>query len=179
MNEPTLTRVGLGGNSAAAWRKLLLRRREQLLQRSELFEQLWHEAFPVHCILTLRYEPPSSRAETCWLCPSWKRAARAYHAERRGHTLVAEIEPKKIKLLRRLLHPSVSLEQAWNELNEPRNRPTPQVVVEAIWHAVRERGLGALEEPGTKARLSTCDIAARTELQRRIARHFGGGNEKL
>jgi hypothetical protein len=173
MNEPTLMRGGLGGNRATAWRKLLLRRREQLLQRSELFEQLWHEAFPVHCILTLRYEPPSSRAETYWLGPSWKRAARAYHAERRGRTPVVEIEPKKVKLLRRLLHPSVSLEQAWNELNEPRNRPTPQVVVEAIWHAVRERGLGALEEAPTKGRLAACDNAACAEIERRILRNFG------
>ena len=62
----------------------------------------------------------------------------------------------------------VSLEQAWNEINGPRNRPTPNVVVEAIMVAVRERGLVALKEPATVERLKRCDAAARAEINQRI-----------
>jgi hypothetical protein len=51
---------------------------------------------------------------------------------------------------------------------KPRSRPTPQVTVEAIWHTIRERGLGALDEQANRQRLSDCDSAARAELQRRL-----------
>jgi hypothetical protein len=47
-------------------------------------------------------------------------------------------------------------------------RPTPAVTIEAIWQAVRERGLDALNEPANQQRLKTCDAAARAELGRRI-----------
>ena len=67
-----------------------------------------------------------------------------------------------------LTQPRVSLEQAWNEINDRRNRPTPNVVVEAIMLAVRERGLVALKEPATVERLKRCDAAARAEINQRI-----------
>ena len=70
---------------------------------------------------------------------------------------------------RRLLDENVSLERAWTELNDPRDRPTPQVTIEAVWHCIRERGAAALTEPANTARLDIFDDAARAELQRRIA----------
>jgi len=36
-------------------------------------------------------------------------------------------------------------------------------------HAVRERGMAALKEPAIAARLERCDVAAKTEIERRIA----------
>jgi DNA-binding CsgD family transcriptional regulator len=48
-------------------------------------------------------------------------------------------------------------------LNAAEKRPTAQVTVEAIWQAVRGRGLGTLLEPATAARLGECDSAARAE----------------
>jgi hypothetical protein len=45
-----------------------------------------------------------------------------------------------------------------------RERPTPEVTVLALMHAVRERGLAALDEPANVVRLSRCDAAARAEL---------------
>ena len=64
----------------------------------------------------------------------------------------------------------MSLDQLWHELNDQRNRPTPQTVVEAILHCVRERGVAALKEPANIERLLRCDAAAKTEINRRIAR---------
>jgi hypothetical protein len=52
--------------------------------------------------------------------------------------------------------------------HDPRNRPTPNVVVEAIMLTVRERGLVALKEPATVERLKRCDAAARAEINQRI-----------
>jgi hypothetical protein len=48
------------------------------------------------------------------------------------------------------------------------SRPTPRVVVEAIWVCVRERGIAALAESSNQERLSRCDDAARAELERRL-----------
>jgi hypothetical protein len=51
-----------------------------------------------------------------------------------------------------------------------RDRPTPNVVLEAIMWCVRERGLEALDEPANIERLSRCDEAARAEIERRCAK---------
>jgi hypothetical protein len=69
--------------------------------------------------------------------------------------------------------PEWSLDATWHFLNDPRNRPTPQVTIEAIWLCVRERGLKALEEPDNQARLKSCDSAARKEIERRVAKLKG------
>jgi len=65
--------------------------------------------------------------------------------------------------LRRLLDDDISIDRAWQELNDHR-KATPPVVVEAIWHSIRERGLGALDEAVNRRRLSECDSAACAEL---------------
>jgi len=49
------------------------------------------------------------------------------------------------------------------------NRPTPKATIDAIMHAVRERGPAALKEPANLDRLSRCDAAAKTEIEQRIA----------
>jgi len=61
----------------------------------------------------------------------------------------------------------MSLDSLWHHLN--RNRPTPQVVIEAIWYEIQERGLDALKEPATVERLSRFDEAALAEIDRRIS----------
>jgi hypothetical protein len=108
-------------------------------------------------------------APESWHAPSCKEAAEQYHRDRTGRRLIVEIELERLKRLRRLMQPpGVSLEQAWNEINDPRNRLTPNVMVEAIMLAVRERGLAALKEPATVERLERCDAAARAEINKRI-----------
>jgi hypothetical protein len=47
-------------------------------------------------------------------------------------------------------------------------RPTPQVTIEGVVAAVRERGVKALTEPATLRRLGGCDEAARAEINRRL-----------
>jgi hypothetical protein len=68
---------------------------------------------------------------------------------------------------RRLVSDDISLDAAWYQLNG--NRPTPKATIEAVMHAVRQRGLVALKEPATAARLEHCDAAAKAEIEQRIA----------
>jgi hypothetical protein len=105
-----------------------------------------------------------------WDAPNWKKAARDYYAKRKasGRVLEVETSPDRLRLLRRLLNPSVSLERAYSELNNPCRFATPQVVVEAILHCVRERGVAALKEPANIERLSRCDAAAKAQIDGRI-----------
>jgi hypothetical protein len=49
-------------------------------------------------------------------------------------------------------------------------RPTPQATIEAIMFCVRDRGISALKAPENIVRLRTCDRAARTQINNRIAR---------
>jgi hypothetical protein len=109
-----------------------------------------------------------------WDSESWKRAAREYAKDRAGRPTVVEIEPERLARLRRLLGDDISLDRAWHELNDPRRRPTAQIAVEAILHAVRERGTAALKERENVERLSRCDEAALAQIDARIAK----GNAK-
>jgi hypothetical protein len=49
-----------------------------------------------------------------------------------------------------------------------RQRPTPQVTIEAIMYCVRERGLVALDEPENRERLARCDERALNQIDARI-----------
>jgi hypothetical protein len=53
-----------------------------------------------------------------------------------------------------------------NEIS--RQRPTPQITIEAIKQAVRDRGVSALDEPSTQQRLQRCDAAAIAEIDQWI-----------
>lgn len=108
-----------------------------------------------------------------WDSESWKRAAHDYHAARKatGWTLQVEIEPERLHRLRRLLRSRLSCERVYAELM--RNRPTPKVVIEAVLHSVRERGLPALKEPANVERLARCDAAARAQINKQIQKLRG------
>jgi hypothetical protein len=54
-------------------------------------------------------------------------------------------------------------------LNDRRRRPTPQATVDAITHAVRARGVSALQEPAQIERLSRCDEHAKALINKTIA----------
>jgi hypothetical protein len=65
-------------NSAAHWRKAILLNRSVLLAA-------WPRHFPRHDFATLRLSrSPLDRADSYWEGEDWKRAARAYHAERKS-----------------------------------------------------------------------------------------------
>jgi hypothetical protein len=70
--------------------------------------------------------------------------------------------------LRHLMGDDVSMDAAWNEFNKRREKP--QTLIEAIMYSVRTRGLAAMQEPATQERLSRCDAAARSEIERRVAK---------
>jgi hypothetical protein len=129
---------------------------------------MWSQYFPHHDCVTLQFKRTAQSRAEYWQGESWKKAARWYQENRQGRTLIVELDPRELKRLRRLLSNDISLDAAWRELNAPKNRPTPQGTIEAIWLAVRERGLGALQEPATRERLARCDQAAVAEIDRRI-----------
>ena len=62
---------------------------------------------------------------------------------------------------------SMSVNALWQLFNK--QRPTPQVTIEALWFCICERGPAALLEPGNMERIRTLDDAARAELERRIS----------
>jgi hypothetical protein len=107
-------------------------------------------------------------AEEVWSAPSWTIATVEYRESRGERPFIVEIEPKRLQWRRRLMQPGISLQQAYWEITDPSNRPTPAVVVEAVILAVRERRLAALKEPATVERLRRCDAAARDEINQRI-----------
>jgi hypothetical protein len=107
-------------------------------------------------------------AAEAWSSPGWKQAVLEYHYTRGNHTLIVETAPKHLAHLRRLMGDDVSLNAAWHELNDPRNRPTPKATLDAVVFAVRERGLAALKEPANLERLSRCDAAAKAEINESI-----------
>jgi hypothetical protein len=75
---------GYARQSAISWRKLLLQRWAGLSHVTQSFHQLWNEHFPHHDALTLQLKQPvRSKAESYWEGESWKKAARAYHEERK------------------------------------------------------------------------------------------------
>jgi hypothetical protein len=63
--------------TSASWRKAIL------LNRSALMTA-WSRHFPRHDFATLRLSrSPLDRAESYWKGEDWKRAARAYHEDRK------------------------------------------------------------------------------------------------
>jgi hypothetical protein len=126
------------------WRKIVL------LDRAVLVPA-WHRLFPLHDLGTARL--------------------------RRRHLDGEQIE--------RLAHErgkqrSGQLPENWGELSLDQllghfntHRSTPQVTVEAIMLAVRERGIAALNEPKNIERLRRCDETALAEINRRISRLEG------
>jgi hypothetical protein len=61
-----------------------------------------------------------------------------------------------------------------NKVAKPQPRPTPQVTIEAIMLAVRERGIDALKEPAIQDRLQSCDERAREQINRLVLQEYGG-----
>jgi hypothetical protein len=82
----------------------------------------------------------------------------------------AERKDPSLLRARRLLHDNASIERAWAELNDPLNHRTPKITIAAIMHSVRERGIAALKEPVTAERFEICDVAAKAEIEQRIAK---------
>jgi hypothetical protein len=108
-----------------------------------------------------------------WSDQNWREAAKQYHRDRAGRPLIVEADGEHLRRLRRLMGDDVSLNAAWYELDDYRNRPTPTASIDAVMHAVRERGVAALKEPAMKERLTRCDAAARAEINKQIEK-LGG-----
>jgi hypothetical protein len=176
--------------SFASWRKLVL------VQRCAL-AMAWDRLFPAHDFGTARLarpsldEPKSNKAADYWNCETWRRAARAYHEERKrnGHQVSApgfntfeeacdwyeaqaarRPRDPQLERLRQLLKDDVSLDRAYNDLSSPRSRPTPATVVEAVVLSVQKHGLEALDHPVNVDLLLRCDKVAKVEINQRIAK---------
>ena len=134
-----------------------VRKRKRLLRHRARLCEAWDCLFPDHDVCTGRLRQHS--------LDGFERACdRADELAR--HRCVSE----ETLRARRLLSDDVSIEGAWNEINNPHSRPTPQSTVEAILHCVRERGIATLDEPKNIGRLRGCDVTALAEINRRIAK---------
>jgi hypothetical protein len=142
--------------SSTAARKRLLRHHARLCEA-------WHQAFPRHDLGTGRLRRSS--------LDSFEGACDRADELARQQPVSAETLPA-----RRLFSDDISLERAWYEINNPRNRPTPQSTVEAVIHSVRERGVAALDESANIERLRRCDVTALTLINRRIAKLKDGSH---
>ena len=106
-----------------------------------------------------------------WGVPSWREAVAEYHRDRHGHRLAGDIEPARLRRLRRLMADGISLDRAWYAANA--DRPTPEAAVDAVKLSVRERGMKAFDEPANQWRLKRCDAATRRQLDHWIANFQG------
>jgi hypothetical protein len=167
MNTLDVRAKAVKSNYRVQWRKSLLLRREGAIGGCEDLARLWHEAFPKHDFWSQRLKRTDPLAKELW-----RQAAREYHHARGDRLLIIDnIAPEHAKRLRRLIaEPSISFNRLYFELNDPRRRPTPQVLIEAIWQNIRESGPQALKERADRERLAECDSAARAELDHRLAR---------
>jgi hypothetical protein len=132
-------------------------RRKFMLVQREPFLHAWDAAFPVHDAMTGRIR-------------HYRLDAFGFACDRAELEAAKQPTSAAVARTRRLLEDDVSLDRAWREINDPSNRPTPAVVLEAIWWCVCERGPQALHEPKNVERLNRCDANARAELERRLAR---------
>jgi hypothetical protein len=135
--------------------------RKILLLHRAPFLHAWDAHFPAHDVVTTRMKR--------YPLDTFERACDRAEMEAAKRPVDAAT-----KRARRLLEDDVSLDRAWRELNDARRRPpTPQVVVEAIWHCVRERGLSALDEPVNLERLRRCDAMTLAQIDARVAKLKG------
>jgi hypothetical protein len=116
-------------------------------------------------------EQPQPETITPWDAPPWREAVAEYHRDRHGHRLAGDIEPARLRRLRRLMADGISLDRAWYAANA--DRPTPEAAVDAVKLSVRERGMKALHEPANQWRLKRCDAATRRQLDHWIANFQG------
>jgi tRNA A37 N6-isopentenylltransferase MiaA len=108
----------------------------------------------------------ANMARAAWDAPGWQAAAAEYH--NKNHQSAAKIEPERLQRLHRLMDNDVSLERAWSELNDQRRRgEAAATTVEAVMFGLR-RGVGALQEPATRRRLSELNEEQVCEVYRRV-----------
>jgi hypothetical protein len=118
---------------------------------------------------TLQEADITTIADDAWDAPVWREAALEYHESRGNRISIAPCTPEDIARLGRLMDDSVSLDRAWHELNNVRNRPAPSATLEALVFSLRSRGVQALEEPDVLRRLAQLDDAQARELKPHIA----------
>ena len=140
-----------------------VRKRKHLLHLRARLWEAWDRLFPEHDLGTGRLRRSS--------LDSFERACdRVDELARRQRV------SEEILRARRLLSENVSIERAWNEINDPHSRPTPQSIIEGILHCVRQRGIAALDETKNIERLRQCDPAAMAQIEQRIAKLKGIAN---
>jgi hypothetical protein len=69
---------------------------------------------------------PEPDPMTPWDAPSWRQAAVEYHRDRPQRPLAAEIEPKRLARLRRLMADDVSVDRAWHEVRDQLSKANPR-----------------------------------------------------
>ena len=106
--------------------------------------------------------------------PSWKAAASDYHKVRNSRPSIVEMEPEKLRQLRKLMDDDgLSLGRVWDDINRAaraRYIAAPLPTVEALMSSLRERGVKAPAEPVTQRRLSELRDAQMIDVGERLRR---------
>jgi hypothetical protein len=100
-------------------------------------------------------------AEEAWDNPSWREAAREYHDARGGRVRIAEIDPGRLQLLRRLMGDEITLGRAWAEMNMAAREPfdeAPKTTYDAVDFELRTYGLSELNKCNCQRRLAGLSI---------------------
>ena len=102
-------------------------------------------------------------------------SALAYELDQ-AQALISELmdENDEIVIENAFLRTELEIHRPRPRPSRPPQRPTPDVVVEAVIESVRQNGLAALRTPANQDRLRRCDAAARREVNRRINKITGG-----
>jgi hypothetical protein len=102
-------------------------------------------------------------------------SALAYQLDQ-AQALIAELldENDDLVLENAFLHTELDIHRPKPKPIRLRQRPTPNVVVEAVIESVRQNGIAALRTPDNQDRLRRCDASARREVNRRINKITGG-----
>jgi hypothetical protein len=121
-------------------------------------------AFPAR-LAALAHGDWASIAEAAWDSPSWKEAAREYHANRQPRR---DPDDPGIVRGRRRLADDVSIERAWHEINAARlHGQAAETTVEALMYSLR-KGTEALKNPDAQRRLSALSKAQLREVCGRL-----------
>lgn len=107
-------------------------------------------------------DPRKKLAVEAWDAPSWQEAARGRRDARGGRVLVAEIDPGRSQLLRRLMGDDISINPAWDEINSAareRRDEAPKTTYDAVEFELRSYGLSELSKRDCQRRLADLSIA--------------------
>jgi hypothetical protein len=101
-------------------------------------------------------------ADEAWAAPSWREAARGYRDARGGRVLIAENDPGRLRILRRLMGNEITLNRAWDEMNRDVRdwyNEAPKTTYDAVEYELRTYGLSEFSKCNCQRRIADLSVA--------------------